>query len=315
MHSFLLPLFLLLHSTHSSRPYHATGGAQWTCNEGYFRTTAGDACQICSEWRVCLPSQMRTPCTRTADVGCVACPSQEYTGPNCTQHHCLAGYSATDSPEECIPCPVGSYCPPNSERRTCGEGETTVTQGAYERLQCVAVGASIEMLLQFWVEAPACTAIGPCDGATAVLHSAVRYGKEGECVLLAQKPGTAVFAVLRCTWRIGPLQEAAFSDYLSSTTIADTMQEHLRQCMHDPYALVYNVTWHKEMTPATTQNVSTTTSTTFQHVPFSYARLKWGTQRQQVLATLVSLTVVGSSLLVSIGMLSAALYLCHRRFA
>ena len=294
------------------RPYHATmSNGGWTCNEGFFRTSAGDACQNCSEWRECAPNQRRIACTRLADVRCVACPTfAEYSleGPDCTERVCAAGFSMLDN--ECQPCPVGFYCHMNEEN-ACGPGETTIMQGAWERLQCVPVGAASTMRVQFWIEAPACTRIEPsCAGTMSLFKSVVLRGQEGVCTLQAQRPGTNVFVVLSCTCLIGPLQVSEFTAYLARVLEPGrlTMQAHLRQCLHDPYAVVYNVSWHQVLAPLTVVQSRHTSTTSFQHVLFERARHAWGSEQSQVMATLVFLTTVGTALLLSIGMISTALY-------
>ena len=293
-------LLLLAALAQGYRPQHAawTTDATWACSEGYFRTSAGDTCQRCSEWRQC--SQCRRPCNSTADVQCVTC-------------RCSAGW--WNASGECVPCPVGSYCPGEGARLPCAAGELTMQEGAVTRLQCVSQGQGATVRLELLAECPSCRAFGSCAQAQALLRDIVTYGVGAPCALDAFVPGTMAYGALRCEWLVGAAEVEPFQQHLQAVLPAAQAQLQAllssAECMGGPEVEIYNMSWAQAPPPSP----PTLLPRPLARVPLdrsSGTEARWGNTREQVAATLVFLVAVGSSLLLSIAMLSVGLYLRRR---
>lgn len=295
-------LLLLVAHAQGYRPQHAawTTATTWACDEGYFRTSAGDTCQRCSEWRQC-GSQCRQPCNSTADVQCVTC-------------RCSAGWWNVSA--ECVPCPVGSYCPGEGARLPCAAGELTVQEGAVHRLQCVSQGQGATVRLVLLAECPLCQVFGSCaQEAQALLHAIVTYGVGAPCALDAFVPGTTAYGALQCEWVVGAAEVEPFQQHLQTVLPAAKAQLQAllsrAECMGGPEVEIYNMSWAQVPAPIPPTQLPRPLARVLLDRSSS-REARWGNTRQQVAATLVFLVAVGSSLLLSIAMLSVGLYLRHR---
>ena len=296
------------------RPLHSAPDG--ICETGFFRTSDGSTCQRCSGWRTCTPGTYRTECNPTSDVQCLQCATeagQVFEGPNCTMLACTKGLYLSEA-QACLPCPVGKYCT-GGQVADCAIGEGTVTAGADTFLQCVPLNPSthgLSVQVRFHVEAPSSVAYGECKTDQEALLAHVMYGQaQPPCVLTADVIGTMVFSSFTCWWMIGQAVEAQFNVYLEQVLpdMLPAVESYVRGCTNDAKAVVYNVTWLAQRSSKVQASRKAKPGLPSKHVPLQYKALAWGSTQKQVAYTLLSMVVVGAALVLSLGMMGAALWL------